>query len=416
MTVKQTIEKASIVCFHLKGVVKLFTLNKNIITLKKEYDKFQLKNIITGQGIEVDEETLHLIRQFESGLSIDDLLEKFEIKAEEARFLIETLTDLGFIYSGVKKQQIVTPRINSLFESRSKNISFFDCGFEPINNKQIGLVGIPYDGAVTGISGTKLAANKIRQFTSGYTSYVTNIDGVEEKYTLSTPLYNMQTIFDAGNILHVPGESSRAFHTRVRAAFNQLRESYANIFFAIGGDHSISLPILESLNTTNLTFIKIDAHYDSVISYKKQPVNHNNFIAPVRDLKNITQIIHMGVRESLTPSMEIKSDKVITSEEILQGNWKEKIKEYLVDNENIYISIDVDVLDPLIAPGTGYLLPFGLELENVLEIMNFLEVYNIIGIDLVEYNPLLDKNNQTLYRTISIINQATKILYKKEID
>ena len=394
----------------------MFILNKSIITLKKENDNFQLKNIITGQGIEVNEETLNLIRQFESGLTIEDMHEKFEIRPEEAEFILETLTNLGILYEGDNKQQTVTLNVNSLFESRSKTISFFDCDFEPVSEKQIGLVGVPYDGAVTGIPGTKLAADKIRQFTSGYTSHFTNIDGVEEKYTLSNSIYNMQTVFDAGNILHVPGESSKAFHTRVREAFSQLRESYTNVFFAIGGDHSISLPILESLNTANLTFIKIDAHYDSVISYRDQPVNHNNFIASVRDLNNIKQIIHMGVRESLTPSMDIKSDKVITSEEIIQDSWKEKIKEYLVNSKNVYISIDVDVLDPLIAPGTGYLLPFGLEQENVWEIMNFLRNYNIVGIDLVEYNPLLDKNDQTLYRTINIINQATKILYKKEID
>lgn len=164
-----------------------------------------------------------------------------------------------------------------------------------------------------------------------------------------------------------------------------------------------------------ITLVKIDAHYDSVIPFKNQPINHNNFINYVREIENITEIIHIGVREPLTPSMILKNDKVITSEEIIHTQWKEKLERSINRNNSIYISIDIDVLDPSESQGTGYLVPFGLKLNHLIEVINFLTGYKVIGVDLVEFNPLLDKNNQTMYVLLNVIENTIKKLVKKEI-
>lgn len=391
----------------------MLTLNKNIISLKNENQNYHLLNIITGQGIEINQETLEFIRKFELGLTLTDLDSKFGLEKEEIEPIISTLISLGFLSSDSDTNQNEIFK-DPFFEKKSSSISFFDSANEPINEHQIGLFGIPYDGAVTGISGTKLAPNRIRQFTSGFTSNITNLDGLEKTYTLTSSIYNKKLVFDVGNILYVPGESSYSLHNRVKNAYRHLLKTYNNVFFAIGGDHSITAPILESFDTKEITLVKIDAHYDAVIPYKNQPVNHNNFISKVRELPNIKQIIHLGVRESLTPSMELFNDKVITSEEIIQNQWIEQIEQYLNINDNIYISIDVDVLDPSFVQGTGYLLPFGLKSEQLNDLIVYLKQYPIIGIDIVEFNPLLDNNNQTLYATLNIIENTIRKLIKKE--
>ncbi|WP_102273684.1 arginase family protein [Cytobacillus massiliigabonensis] len=391
----------------------MLTLNKNIISLKTENHNYHLKNIITGQGIEINQETLEFIRQFELGLTLEDIESKFGLEKEEIEPIVSTLIRLGILNSDsdTNQNEIIN---DTFFEKKGSNFSFFDSANEPINESQIGLLGISYDGAVTGISGTKLAPNKIRQYTSGYTSTITNIDEVDKTYTLTSSIYNKSLVFDAGNILYVPGESSYSLHNRVKNAYSFLKNTYNNIFFAIGGDHSITAPILESFDTKEVTLVKIDAHYDAVIPYKNQPVNHNNFISKVRDQPNIKQIIHLGVRESLTPSMELLNDKVITAEEIIQNQWVDKLQQYLDVNDNVYISIDVDVLDPSVVQGTGYLLPFGLKLEQLNDLIGYFNQFSIIGLDIVEFNPLLDKNNQTLYAILNIIENTIRQLIKKE--
>ncbi|MEC2225046.1 arginase family protein [Heyndrickxia coagulans] len=391
----------------------MLTLNKEIISLKKVNDYYHLNNIITGQGIEINKETLEFIRGFEAELSLKDIEGKFGLDLNESKNIIETLVMLGFLKNSQVSENVEIIN-NSLFEKRNKNNLFFDSSSEPSNEYQIGLLGIPYDGAVTGIPGTKLAPDNIRQFTSGYTSNITNIDGVEKVYTLSSALYNQQLTFDLGNILYIPGESSSSLHKRIETAYRFLKKSFKQVFFAIGGDHSITTPILKSFDE-EITLVKIDAHYDSVIPFKNQPINHNNFINYVREIENITEIIHIGVREPLTPSMILKNDKVITSEEIIHTQWKEKLERSINRNNSIYISIDIDVLDPSESQGTGYLVPFGLKLNHLIEVINFLTGYKVIGVDLVEFNPLLDKNNQTMYVLLNVIENTIKKLVKKEI-
>lgn len=75
-----------------------------------------------------------------------------------------------------------------------------------------------------------------------------------------------------------------------------------------------------------------------------------------------------------------------------------------MNNANFYISIDVDVFDPLIVPATGYTLPYGINLGQIYNLIDYFNrIGNILGVDIVEYNPLLDKNDTSMYTVMDLL-------------
>ncbi|MGQ7365709.1 arginase family protein [Streptococcus parasuis] len=90
----------------------------------------------------------------------------------------------------------------------------------------------------------------------------------------------------------------------------------------------------------------------------------------------------------------------------------DNFKRYFSSGEvkNVYISIDIDVLEPLINPGTSYQVPEGFEVSDILKYLDLLKSHNIIGADIVEYNPLLDKNNSSFYNVKKIFEKLVEIM------
>ncbi|HDR7828345.1 arginase family protein [Bacillus cereus group sp. Bce018] len=230
-----------------------------------------------------------------------------------------------------------------------------------IKNSDIVLLGIPYDAGSTGITGSKDAINKIR------------FETLKNKRILN--------VYDLQNILYIPGESIEEFHNRVEEGYRKIHVNNDKII-SIGGDHSISYPIVKSFNQQmEINFFKFDAHHDSHILRSFERINHSNFMNFIRMLKNIKKIYHLGMREA---GFENISEK---------DNFCEKIESKKNKREHAYISIDVDVLDPKIFQATGFLLKDGEQPEFIFRnLERIFNNYNVIGIDIVEYNPLIDNN------------------------
>lgn len=228
-----------------------------------------------------------------------------------------------------------------------------------IDNSDIVLIGVPFDAGSTGLTGSKNAVNKIR------------FETVQNKIKLD--------VYDYQNALYIPGESIEEFHNRVEVAFREINN---HKIISIGGDHSISYPIIKSFNEElEIDFFKFDAHHDCHMLKSFERINHSNFMNFIRVQENIKNIFHLGMREE---GFENISDKDNLCKEVeIQQNRSEKA----------YISIDVDVLDPEIFQATGFLLKNGEQPEFIFRnLKKIFNNYNVIGIDIVEYNPLIDSN------------------------
>lgn len=245
-------------------------------------------------------------------------------------------------------EELTTP---PLYESIETNF------YKSSNKNEIRVLGVPYDAGSTGITGSKEAVNKLRNET------------VKNRIALK--------IFDFQNVTHIPGESIEVFHNRLEEVYKNINK---NKVIAIGGDHSITYPIVNSFEQQSFTLIKFDAHHDSHRQKRFEKINHSNFINLIREKSNVENIIHLGLREEYS-SLFSEKDKLAI--DCLKGNKKKEA----------YITIDMDVLDPRIFKSVGFVLDNGMALEELLVLLDIIfKNFKILGIDIVEYNPLIDKN------------------------
>lgn len=174
--------------------------------------------------------------------------------------------------------------------------------------------------------------------------------------------------------------------------------------FFIGGDHSITYPLFKSFSKNkNAALIVFDAHPDCTNNFS--PPTHEDFIRTLIEEGTLKKenLMLIGLRKIDKIEKEfLDSNKInyILMKDI-DSSLPEKIKNFTDNFDSIYLSIDIDVLDPKFAPGTGYQEKDGFSLNQLLEILSKIE--KVKRIDLVEVNPLKDKDNIT-------INSARKII------
>lgn len=370
----------------------MLRLNYDILTVIKNEYGYTVKNILNGKIIETSEDVIKILSYMKNSFTIEDCAEKFNLDIETIDFIVREIRSFG---------GMIGDDLNSI----SSNLTYTSNKFFDSNDKvdlnTICLLGVPYDGASTGATGAKMGPSIIRNYTSKYSDVYTRVDGKSYISYPNIDIFTSYKAFDIGDIRIIPGESSYDVHNRIECVYKEQRNKYPNKIITIGGDHSITFPILNSFSE-DFVLVKLDAHYDDNLLINNV-VNHANFVRRAINIEKLTDIIHIGIRESRKPGLKEPGLIISTDEYIKEG--LEKIKNVFLNKDtNFYISVDVDVLDPSIAPGTGFTLPFGLKLNDIFDIISmFKESGNIIGADIVEYNPLLDKNNLTFYTVLELL-------------
>ena len=175
------------------------------------------------------------------------------------------------------------------------------------------------------------------------------------------------------------------FYTYENVKYNELEKVSKKIFedkkipFFVGGDHSISIPIMKNLSE-DVTILHLDAHLDMRESYLENKESH---ACAIYEASKNHKVIHLGVRSACEEDVE----NVQKFHNIILNSLDMKT---LLENlgEKVYITLDVDVLDPAYMPATGTPEPLGISYGNLLNIL--ISVCNnkkIIGMDIVELSP-----------------------------
>jgi agmatinase len=228
-------------------------------------------------------------------------------------------------------------------------------------------------------------------------------------------LIQNNALSDAGNVYVHGFETRRDIYQKISAIANEILER-GHIPFTIGGDHSISYPLIRSvaLNHESFNVIHFDAHTDVYSSSFDEILelnglhHHGNFVSHCVQLPQLKKYYQFGIRGFSNAFTENIPDKV-------KSYWTQDVKAIIAGeksirlpkNEKYYLTFDIDVLDPLIAPGTGTPEPNGLWFDDIINLFKKLNLNNknIIGIDFVEVNPTRDNNNvTTLIATQIILN------------
>ncbi len=245
-----------------------------------------------------------------------------------------------------------------------------------------GIIGIPFDANSSFMKGAALAPERIRYVDKEGSANSFSESGLEIKAGIQ--------YLDHGDISFEDSNSEKAFIVIKNKIANLLEENEKVI--SIGGDHSVSYPIISAFadKYEKLNILHLDAHTDLYDNFDNNPYSHASPFARIMETGKINSLTQVGIR-TLTKhhreQVERFNVKVIEMKD-LNFDFIRTLKAPL------YISIDLDVLDPAYAPGISHHEPGGMTSRQLLKIIQDISV-DIVGSDLVEYNPTRDINSMT---------------------
>lgn len=259
----------------------------------------------------------------------------------------------------------------------------------------IGLIGIPYDGALTNRPGARLGPREIRN----QSSLIRTINHA----TRVNP-FDLARVSDMGDVHFDAMFDIAASHAQI-AGFAGALVAAGIVPLGFGGDHSVSLPLLRAVAKDGpVALIHVDAHTDTWDSFQGSKFNHG---APFRRaveerLIDPAATIQIGIRGTQNTAegwsySEACGMRVAFCEEVHESGPAQLAAEAraLVGQRPVYLSFDIDVLDPVYAPGTGTPEIGGLTTYQAQTLLRGLRGLNFIGADLVEVSPPFDLGGLT---------------------
>lgn len=263
------------------------------------------------------------------------------------------------------------------------------------------VLGVPFDEGTWGQPGERYGPREMREASQEYNHDLTEgfyyIDG--DRTVLKGKRWA-----DVGDIAIMPTVPAQT-NDKVTAAVKTILAHKA-FPIVIGGDHSITYPALRAFDQP-LTLIHIDAHLDT---WNGAPGNldHASWVLRAAQLPQVTKIIQIGMRglandpEAVGNARRLHT-QIITAEELHRRGvaW---VLSQIAAAGNIYVSFDVDSMDPTLAPGTGTLEPGGLNFAEIEELMTGIPVKGkLVGLDIMEVNPLRDSSGRTAQTAIRLM-------------
>jgi agmatinase len=246
----------------------------------------------------------------------------------------------------------------------------------------IRLLGIPFDGNSSFLKGATLAPPRIRQMETDGSANEFSEDGRE--------ITKKKTYTDLGDIHFQSNDPKNVYETiKERVEKNLLDGDH---IICLGGDHSVSFPIIEAHTKKyrDLNVLHLDAHPDLYDDFDNNPFSHASPFARLMEkglLKSLTQVGIRAMNAHQREQAERFNVNVIHMKDF-SFDFIKTLKPPL------YISLDLDVLDPAFAPGISHHEPGGLSSRELIKIIQSIPV-KIVGADIVEYNPARDVNNVT---------------------
>ena len=262
----------------------------------------------------------------------------------------------------------------------------------------VALIGIPFDEYSSFMRGPAKAPSAIRQTLHNGASNWFAENGVN----LDThPLFR-----DLGDLTLPEGEDAM---TAIETAVGRLAEQKARVL-ALGGDHAVTFPVVKALANThdNLTILHLDAHPDLYDSYDGSRFSHACPFARIMETGRVKRLVQVGIR-GMNDEQRRQVDKFgITCIEMKDYRSKNPI----VLEGPLYLSVDMDVLDPAYAPGVSHHEPGGMSTRKVLRLIQSIQC-PIVGADIVEVNPDRDVNGMTAAVAAKFVKEIAGMMIRQ---
>jgi agmatinase len=261
---------------------------------------------------------------------------------------------------------------------------------DEVDRADIAVVGIPFDTGVSYRPGARFGPAHVREASRLLRPY-NQVVGV-------SPFAELQ-VADAGDIAVNPFDIADAVR-EIEERADELTADGTRLL-TIGGDHTIALPLLRSVAKKHgpVAVVHFDAHLDTWDTYFDAPVTHGTPFrrASEEGLIDLTASLHVGIRGPLYGASDVDDDDRLgfvrigahDVERQGMGVALERLHARLGDRP-VYVSVDIDVLDPAHAPGTGTPEAGGLTSRELLEFLRALRQHRLVGGDVVEVAPAYD--------------------------
>ena len=278
----------------------------------------------------------------------------------------------------------------------------------------IGLLGIPYDGALTNRPGARHGPREVRN----QSSLMRTINHA----TRVNP-YDLCRIADVGDVRFSTVFDIEKTHAEIEDFIDHLINENV-IPLACGGDHSVTLPILRAVAKEPVALLHIDAHTDTWDSFQGSKFNHG---APFRraheeGLIDPGKTVQIGIRGAQNVSegwdySEQAGMRVVFVEEVKKRGVDAVVAEArgIIGNGPVYLSFDIDSIDPAFAPGTGTPEVAGMTPFEALALIRGVRGLNYVGADMVEVSPPFDIGGLTaltgatvMYELLCVLAEAAR--------
>lgn len=281
---------------------------------------------------------------------------------------------------------------------------------DEVERADVVVAGIPWDSGVSYRPGARFGPNHVRE-SSRLLRPFNPAQGV-------SPFAKVQ-VADAGDIVGNPFDIVEAMEA-VHAGARALTQDGTRLV-AIGGDHTIALPLLRNAHDQHgpVALLHFDAHLDTWDTYFGAEYTHGT---PFRrafeeGLLDTDALCHVGTRGPLYGTADLDDDErfgfgIVTSADVFRLGVDAVVTllRERVGDRPLYVSIDIDVLDPAHAPGTGTPEAGGMTSRELLEILRGLRGLNLIGADVVEVAPVYDHAEITGVAAAHVVYDLVSLL------
>lgn len=250
----------------------------------------------------------------------------------------------------------------------------FDASYE---ESQLVLFGAPFDGTTSFRPGTRFGPMSARQEFYGIETYSPyQDDDLEER-----------ALFDSGDLEFPFGNKERVFQMIHERANTIVQDG--KIPFMVGGEHLVTLPAVEAVfnQYPDLHIIHFDAHADLRDDYMGERFSHATVIRRCWDVLGDGRIHQFGIRSGSKEEIYWGREHVET--ELFSAQTLQQVIGEL-KGKPVYLTVDLDVLDPSVFPGTGTIEPGGLTFKEFIDCIVLMKELNVVGADVVELSPHYD--------------------------
>ena len=249
---------------------------------------------------------------------------------------------------------------------------------DPVAN----IFGVPFDSTHSYKPGCRFGPDVIRDAFN-------NIEVFHPQFQVDLETVNIK---DFGNIQHTV--VAKEMLDMVEKITTELRKT-DKLLIILGGEHLLTLGSYMSF-PKETGYVVFDAHYDLRDEYANTKLSHAAYLRRIVEERGADNIVHVGARSFVKEELEFLTKHKINSisdKEIRLGNATRLLKDAISSFDKLYVSIDLDVVDPAFAPGVGNPEAVGITSRELFDMITSLENKKIVGSDVVELNPSFDNGS-----------------------